>query len=1046
VSANALLGTPRLAFLTIKDDDPVTSVQFSQANYNALENAGTARITVTLSIHSEQSVLIDYATSDGTAQAGSDYTAVSGTLTFPAGEVSQTFDVPVIDDLNHEHDQAAHLTLSNPSNATIAGTNPAALTIIDNDPEPKVQFSTASVYSVTESGGQFTIAVTLSLQSEVTATVDYSTAPGTAAANVDYTPVTGTLTFSPGVTSQVIHVPILNDALYENNETLSLHLANPSESVVGGQNPATLTILDDDPIPTLQFSTANVYSVTESGVQFSIAVTLSAPSALTATVAYSTTPGTATSNVDYSAVNGTLIFTPGVTSQVVQVPILNDALYENDETLNLALGNPNKAVIGGQNPATLTILNDDPIPTLQFSTANVYSATESGVEFSIAVTLSAPSALSATVDYSTAPGTAAANVDYTTVSGSLTFTPGVTSQVIQVPILDDALYENNETLNLQLNNPTRALIGGPNSAALTILDDDPIPTVQFSTASAYSASESGGEFTIAVTLSAVSEVTATVDYNTTPGTAAANIDYTPVNGSLTFTPGVTSQVIHVPILDDALYENDETLSLLLANPSRAVIGAPNPATLTILDDDPIPTLQFSTANVYGVIESGVEFSIAVTLSAPSGVIATVEYNTSPGTAAAGSDYTSVTGILTFTPGVTSQVIHIPIINDTLYENDETLGLRLANPNRAVIGGPNPVELTILDDDPLPTLQFSTASVYSVTESGLQFTIAVTLSTPSGLTATVEYNTAPGTAAANIDYTPVNGSLTFTPGVTSQVIHVPILNDAVFENDETLSLQLANPFRAVIGGQNPATLTILNDDPPPTAQFESSSYSVGEGDGQVTITITLNTASDLTAKVGYITSDGTAKAGVNYTATTGTLTFAPGVLKQSFSVPIIQGTSHDPTLTFFVGMQQLQNAATGSPALTTVSILDNNALPEVSFSQAEYSVNEAVGKITLTMDLSNASGLPVGVVLSTQDKTAVHPADYTAIGNQTIVFNTGATEATADVTIIRECDNTEGEETFTASLSSPSNATLGTPYTTTLTISDSRCVYLPIIVK
>src|SRR6185503_11373725 len=91
------------------------TVQFSAASYNVGEAGGSATITVTRVNGSDGAVSVDYATSNGTATAGSDYTAASGTLNFANGETSKTFSVPVTDDVLDEPDETVNLTLSNPT-------------------------------------------------------------------------------------------------------------------------------------------------------------------------------------------------------------------------------------------------------------------------------------------------------------------------------------------------------------------------------------------------------------------------------------------------------------------------------------------------------------------------------------------------------------------------------------------------------------------------------------------------------------------------------------------------------------------------------------------------------------------------------------------------------------------------------------------------------------------------------------------------------------------------------------------------------------------
>jgi hypothetical protein len=129
------------------------------------EANGTVTITVILSAAQGQAVTVNYATSDGSATAGSDYTTRSGTLTFIPGQTSRTFTVPIINDTNTELNETFTVTLSTPTNASLGTPNPATVTIIDDD-LPVVEFSSAT-YSVAENIGPAVITVTLSQPSPV---------------------------------------------------------------------------------------------------------------------------------------------------------------------------------------------------------------------------------------------------------------------------------------------------------------------------------------------------------------------------------------------------------------------------------------------------------------------------------------------------------------------------------------------------------------------------------------------------------------------------------------------------------------------------------------------------------------------------------------------------------------------------------------------------------------------------------------------------------------------------------------------------------------
>ncbi|MBX3011388.1 MAG: Ig-like domain-containing protein [Caldilineaceae bacterium] len=445
-------------------------VQFASPTYSVNELAGTATITVVLDTPSAEVVTVDYATSDGTATAGSDYTAATGTVTFNPGETVKTFTVNVLDDATQEMPETVNLTLSNPVNAALGVLTTATLTIVD-DESTTVQFTNAS-YSVNENAGQALIEVTLSKAAVFSVTVDYAIAAGTATEGSDYTAANGTLVFNPGETSKTIAVTIVDDTVFENSETVTLSLSNvtPGSAILGTPTTATLTIVDNDSVPTVAFSSATS-TVNEAAGNATITVNLSAASSVPVSVTYATSNGTAMAGSDYTATSGTLTFAPGETSKTFTVAILNDSLDEADETVNLTLSAPNGATLGIPATAVLTIVDDDAAPTVQFESAAISKNENAGV-VEIVVTLSAASGRQVTVSYATSNGTAIEGEDYAAALGTLTFGAGETRKVIELSLLNDAIDENNETLSITLSNPVNATLGTPATVTVTIIDND----------------------------------------------------------------------------------------------------------------------------------------------------------------------------------------------------------------------------------------------------------------------------------------------------------------------------------------------------------------------------------------------------------------------------------------------------------------------------------------------------------------------------------------------------------------------------------------------
>ena len=245
-------------------------------------------------------------------------------------------------------------------------------------------------------------------------------------------------------------------------------------------------------VNTLSFSAA-AYTVSESRRTVTITVRRTGSITGSVGVTYATSNGTATAdtpqgniNSDYTAKTGTLSWASGnIANKTFTVSITNDTRDEENETFTVSLSNPTGgAILGTPNSATVTITDNDSPPKVQFSVASS-SGSEATTPAAIIVKLSAASGLPVTVNYATANGTATAgtpqgsvNSDYTTTSGTLTFNSGVTSQTINVPIINDPNYEANETFTVRLTSPVNATLGKKITHTHTITNDDPVLMIQ----------------------------------------------------------------------------------------------------------------------------------------------------------------------------------------------------------------------------------------------------------------------------------------------------------------------------------------------------------------------------------------------------------------------------------------------------------------------------------------------------------------------------------------------------------------------------------------
>ncbi len=431
----------------------------------------------------------------------------------------------------------------------------------------------AAVSEGSGTGGTLVFTVSLARAGDQPVTVRYATTAGSATAGLDFTPVSGTLTFPPGAGAHTISVPVAGDALDEWDETVGLTLSSPAGTTIADAT-ATGTIVDDDPLPALSVADASVTEGTGGSQAAVFTVSLTPASGRGVDVLAATSDWTALAGADYQATTVALHFAPGQTSQAVTVPIVTDALDEPWETFGLGLSLSQAAAISDANAQGL-IQDDDPPPALSVSDASGPEGQAGWTLQAFEVGLTGLSASTVSVSYATAPGSATAGADYQPVAGTLSWAPGTGApKTVWVPVAGDRLAEGDEGYALQLSAPVAANLPDPQGTG-TILDDD-APGLSVSDTRAVE--PKAAPRTIAFTISlapANPSATVSVDWTAAAGTATAGQDFAPASGTATFAPGATAASAEVTLLPDATLEGQETFRLDLSNASGAVIAVPS---------------------------------------------------------------------------------------------------------------------------------------------------------------------------------------------------------------------------------------------------------------------------------------------------------------------------------------------------------------------------------------------------------------------------------------------------------------------------------------
>jgi uncharacterized repeat protein (TIGR01451 family) len=346
-------------------------VALSSVQYICSETDGTITLTVNR-VGTNNVTYVDYATSDGSAIAGINYSNTTGRLVFNPGEILETFRIGLIRDTNVTGALSFNVSLSNAhaSNSVnpnmpvqIYANNPATVTI--NDADPGLTF-TNSNFGVFKSSNSVVLTVLRSNANTGTVSVNWATTtnnpdltnPFTAVDGVDFLATNNVLTFSNGVTLQSFSVPIINNGQVRGDRTFGVKLLNPTAGAqILPPSMATVTITDD--VSGLRFA-SSAYSVNE-GQGAVISVQRTGYTNSTVTVSYTTRDGTAVLNTDYYTNTGTLTFTNGQTTTNFTVQTIHNTSITGDSTVLLSLltnitGN---AILVSPSAATLTILEID---------------------------------------------------------------------------------------------------------------------------------------------------------------------------------------------------------------------------------------------------------------------------------------------------------------------------------------------------------------------------------------------------------------------------------------------------------------------------------------------------------------------------------------------------------------------------------------------------------------------------------------------------------------------------------------------------------------
>jgi hypothetical protein len=732
-----------------------------------------------------------------------------------------------------------------------------------------------------------------------------------------------------------------------------------------GARSATLTVGNNDPLnaaPTVSLGgtgtvvpgtialSSATYSVSEGVGTATITASRTGGSNGAVGISYSTSNGTATAGTcgsagaDYQSSSGTLSWGDGdVASKTFNITVCDDALFEPNETVNIAITTPTGgATLGTPNTAVLTINENDTAfdvssVTPADSAVNVARSTPISVLFNRAanpatITTTSTTACVGSLQLSSASDNFATCVPLGTPVGSVGNTTFTVTPVS--PLASTTIYKIRITTTAQDTNGNPLIAQSTQGNGFTTASAG---TLALSSAT-YTVSENGGTATITVNRTGGTDGAVGVSYSTSNGTATGgascvgSADYVTTSGTLSWTDGQTgAKTFTVPICDDVTDEANETVNLAITSPTGgATLGAQNTAVLTINDNDPTPAISISDVTMAEGNSGTTSFVFNVTLSNASSGTITVDATTANGTATAPGDYTAISSpqTITFNPGDTIKTVSISVNGDTTVEPDETFFVNLANASVNASISDNQGQGTITNDD--VSLQLNSAT-YSAGEGAGTATITVTRAGTSVGAVGISYATSSGTATGggscggSVDYVAASGTLSWASGdAASKTFNITICDDSVFEGNENLNITLSSPTGgASMGSPSAAVLTILdNDSAQPMATNLSAAETYTEDTSLNLIDIVVSDADSATVTATLTLSNSTAGSLTTGTsnAVTSTYNAATGVWSSSGAIAdvnvLLAGVTFVPAANFNANFTIATSVTDGTTAPVT----------------------------------------------------------------------------------------------------------------------------------
>jgi uncharacterized repeat protein (TIGR01451 family) len=865
---------------------------------------------------------------------------------------------------------------------------------------PAVSVGNVSVVEGNSGTTNLNFPLTLSSPMGVPVSVNYATASGSAVDGEDFLGTNSTIIIPAGATNVLLPVTVIGDVNYEQDETFTVTLTGVTNAVIDAATAtATGTILNDDPIPTVSVAPAAVLEGNVRTTNLLFNVLLSGTSYQTVSVNFATADGTAQAGQDYFATNGTVLFDPGQTNQVVPVIVKGDVSVERDETLYLNLSSPTNATLGVNGVGT--IVNDDGFPgTLDHFDIALTDPTQYAT-FPMGVTITAKDFNGNTVTGFT--GRVA-------IRGSSTNTPSYKFEFEEGDFslwspLDPGGNYRFQLMDINGDGGLSTAFGlspgsGPVYGLTRSLPLQAGLSYYLSADIAESCdpgvSGSAGWTTIHLQVGGT-ELTSFAFQpsfgDVYPGQIArTNIAATfvpPTNGSyaVTVTAGriFTAYSYEWDWVDDLKVAFPRLTPNWTANFTDGVWSGPITAAASVtnfvvhVDDQdghigetaPFTILNYSDLSIQTTIlpttprvGSNLVCTILVSNRGPGAATAIVVTNTLPPNStfiSASSTLGScliTNGMLLCNLGTLSsnQSASVTLVTQPFLPGTFTSFSCAWSPDYDPDTSNNSASTSVTVSPPL--IYISSPTVVERTGTTTNAQVQVWIGTPFVQTIDVDYTTAaPGqgyvAATAGDDYLATSGHLTFTPAATNQTITVTVLDDLINEPAEAFAVVLSSPVNAQLASSSGICSIVDNFDPLPLLSIaDASLVEDNSGTNNCNFNVSLSRASGYTVTVRYGTSNGTAIGGRDFVTNGGTLTFPPGITSQTISVGVRGDTVKEPDETFFVTLSSPVNALIQRGQATGTIVNDDTAAGQLD--HFEWSAVPQPQYATLTFPVTLAA--------------------------------------------------------------------------------------------